>query len=520
MKIHQANTDHSIATGQSSLANNIGSQRRLLSPWLVSTVLHVGVLIALALIVQSERVPLKKLVLSLADAAERAKLETVELSTSIDPAEPSDAGEHEHLPVDQALMAEVLASSHLTRSQTELDGSTLVMSTVSELDSELLKPFFAASLGPRLQLIESRRQERPMFEGRTGPLRDELLKTYGGTAETQDAVARGLAWLARNQLPDGTWSMLRPYSRSGVSENSAAATSMALLAFLGDGHTHQSGKYMPQVRSALDVLIAAQRTDGFFGSPVQGKVRILSEVQRMYGQAIASLAVCEAYGMTGDSRLRPHAKLAIQFATRSQAANGGWRYRPGMLGDTSVTGWFLVLFQSAQSAGIDCDTAVLRKIDRFLDSVSVYRGSKYSYVHGERPKPTMTAVGLLCRQYRGWEYDHQTLRHGINSLATEMPFRIADQNVYYWYYATQVFHHDGGRPWEAWNEVMRVQLPAAQTRGGREDGSWEPMLGDFAGRVGGRIYATCLSIYCLEVYYRHMPIYKLVDPDKEIEFPL
>ena len=101
-----------------------------------------------------------------------------------------------------------------------------------------------------------------------------------------------------------------------------------------------------------------------------------------------------------------------------------------------------------------------------------------------------------------------------------MPFRIEDQNVYYWYYATQVFHHDGGRPWDAWNEVMRVQLPAAQTRGGREDGSWEPMLGDFAGGVGGRIYATCLSIYCLEVYYRHMPIYKLVDPDKEIEFPL
>ena len=27
-------------------------------------------------------------------------------------------------------------------------------------------------------------------------------------------------------------------------------------------------------------------------------------------------------------------------------------------------------------------------------------------------------------------------------------------------------------------------------------------------RVAGRLYATCMVLYCLEVYYRHMPIYE------------
>ena len=39
------------------------------------------------------------------------------------------------------------------------------------------------------------------------------------------------------------------------------------------------------------------------------------------------------------------------------------------------------------------------------------------------------------------------------------------------------------------------------------DGSWSPDQGQWAG-FGGRLYQTCLCIYMLEVYYRHLPIYK------------
>ena len=81
-------------------------------------------------------------------------------------------------------------------------------------------------------------------------------------------------------------------------------------------------------------------------------------------------------------------------------------------------------------------------------------------------------------------------------------------DVYYWYYATQVIHHMGGEFWAEWNNVMRRVLPENQVQEGRERGSWDSR-GDPYGYQGGRFYCTCLCIYMLEVYYRHLPIYQV-----------
>jgi hypothetical protein len=86
------------------------------------------------------------------------------------------------------------------------------------------------------------------------------------------------------------------------------------------------------------------------------------------------------------------------------------------------------------------------------------------------------------------------------------PISYREQNVYSWYYATQVLHHMGGKKWDDWNRVMREAVPQAQTKEGPEKGSWNPG-GDRWGAFGGRLYVTCLSIYMLEVYYRHLPLY-------------
>jgi hypothetical protein len=81
-----------------------------------------------------------------------------------------------------------------------------------------------------------------------------------------------------------------------------------------------------------------------------------------------------------------------------------------------------------------------------------------------------------------------------------------EQDVYYWYYATQATHHMEGKIWDEWNRVMRDKVPAHQVKGGPESGSWNPNS-DKWGTAGGRLFVTCLSIYMLEVYYRHLPIY-------------
>jgi hypothetical protein len=136
-----------------------------------------------------------------------------------------------------------------------------------------------------------------------------------------------------------------------------------------------------------------------------------------------------------------------------------------------------------------------------------FGGAAYSYQPGGSPTAPMTAEGLLCRQYLGWLRSNEKLVMGIDALLDNDPFDIKQRDVYYWYYATQVLHHFGGSPWRQWNEKMREQLPAAQVKAGRENGSWAPQMDEY-GNFYGRLYTTCLSIYCLEVYYRHMPLYQ------------
>ena len=93
----------------------------------------------------------------------------------------------------------------------------------------------------------------------------------------------------------------------------------------------------------------------------------------------------------------------------------------------------------------------------------------------------------------------------IENTDGEFRFR-GEQDAYYWYYATQATHHMEGTIWDEWNKVMRIEVPAHQVKKGAEAGSWNPQT-DKWGSAGGRLYVTCLSIYMLEVYYRHLPIY-------------
>jgi hypothetical protein len=81
-------------------------------------------------------------------------------------------------------------------------------------------------------------------------------------------------------------------------------------------------------------------------------------------------------------------------------------------------------------------------------------------------------------------------------------------NMYYNYYATQVLHHYGGYPWRKWNELMREYLVATQAPSGHEQGSWFFFGSDHGCLAGGRLYCTAMASMILEVYYRHMPLYK------------
>jgi hypothetical protein len=347
------------------------------------------------------------------------------------------------------------------------------------------------------------------LSGRAADRKKLLLGKYGGNDATEQAVRRALVWLKRNQRPDGSWSLLGPYEDGAISENTVAATAMALLAFQGAGHTHQQGEYQPEVSRGWKYLLKMQDGQGLFtynGVPA---------FHLFYSHGQATIAVCEAYGMTRDPALRAAAERAVQYCIRSQSPAGGWRYAPKVDADTSVTGWILMGLQSAKMAGIEVPQQTFDNISKFLDSVAKEGGSKYVYQAQDVVirDPTMTAEALLCRQYLGWKRDDERLLKGVAYLV-EHPIGQSNNDVYYWYYATQVCHHMEGEAWKRWNEAMRRELPASQVTTGPEAGSWNSRHDEW-GLHYGRLYVTCLSTYNLEVYYRHLPIYTKVFEKEE-----
>jgi hypothetical protein len=349
-------------------------------------------------------------------------------------------------------------------------------------------------------------------------MKQQLLAAYGGSDATEAAVAQGLTWLATNQQGDGSWSLIGPY-RNGIAdsfENKAAATAMALLAFQGAGQTNQVGEFSGECAKGWRWLLKQQDKEGNFL-----RTAPLPLSHQFYTAAQCTMALCELYQMTEDETYREPAELAVSHLLNSQADDGGWRYHPGSTdGDTSVTAWVVTALQTARMAGLEVPEGTLRRADGFLDTVAHQDGSQYRYRPNKEPRPSMTAAGLLCRQYLGWARDDPRMIAGVEYLT--QPENLIDYqtepNVYYWYYATQVCHNMGGRYWDTWNEVMRDELPRQQVKTGDEKGSWYPSEPheDAWAREGGRLYVTCLSLYVLETYYRHLPIYTdLYQPGEE-----
>jgi Squalene-hopene cyclase C-terminal domain len=445
-----------------------------MTPLLISFIVHVVIILIMAFIIFSSRFkpPIEIEVIYAEDIG--VQLENPTLDTGFQDPLTTDAA----VSIDSIAVEDPLAAPPVVPDFIEAAGATAT-------------DFQAPSIGMALS-------------GREKGAKKALLGAYGGTATTEAAVKMGLEWLAKQQQKDGTWSLTGPYANPALNENVTSATAMALLAFQGAGNTPEQGEFAKVVDKGWKALLAMQDKDGNF-------VRESPATQQLYAQAQATIAICELYAMTKNSKYAGPAELAIKYALKIQAPEGGWRYQPGSDTDTSVTGWFVMALQSARMAQLNVPQGSLDKVNQWLDFVASEDGSRYRYQRSKEPTPIMTAEALLCRQYLGWKRNDARLLSGCEYVL-QYPVKYQDDgtdysnNVYYWYYATQTLHHMEGDYWDRWNTVMRQAVPTQQIKTGTEKGSWAPGE-DRWGSTAGRLYTTCLSIYMLEVYYRHLPIY-------------
>jgi hypothetical protein len=336
-----------------------------------------------------------------------------------------------------------------------------------------------------------------------------------------DTVDRGLAWLASQQLPDGSF----PSADSGQ----PAVTSLAAMAFLSRGHRPGAGPYGKVLDRAIDFAIAQKQDDGLlYGSPTNMPSTRWYQGSHTatYNHAIAGLMLCEAYGMTeGDrtQKLRPAIQKAIDFARRMQRRpspypkdSHAWRYykHHGIANkgeaDLSVTGWFIMFYRSAKNAEFDVPEEYVSEATQFVRHC--YQPDKGSFLYGPYPgdlhtSRAMTGAGLLCLMVTG-NYDDR-ISDSAGRWLLEQPFDrynssqgSHDRYHYSAYYCSQAMFMLGGEYWRQFYPPLAMTLVENQS----PEGSWQPETNNDS--VFGNRYSTALAILSLTPPYQLLPIYQ------------
>lgn len=322
----------------------------------------------------------------------------------------------------------------------------------------------------------------------------EILKTLGATDGTETAIRESMRWLAENQEQSGRWDA-RKHGAKGRFDT--GVTGLALMCFYGWGFRHdEEGKYQDHVKRALTWLKDQQNEET--GDLRGGGL--------MYCHAIASIALCEAYGITKDPSLKDPAQRAIDYTLRAQSkSKGGWRYHPGDDSDTSITGWQYMALHSARQAGLNVPEEAFQLVRKWLDTAGGGKfGGHYGYQTPSKKSPAMVATGMFCRQL-DLAPPTSPKQNESATLIKVNPIKSRNLDYYYIYYATLALFQHQGPIWIEWNERFREIVPAKQHKTGSKKGSWDPSRG-LAGN-GGRVASTALATLSLEVYFKLLPIY-------------
>jgi hypothetical protein len=365
-------------------------------------------------------------------------------------------------------------------------------------------------------------------------IRLELLVDGSVSEKSETAVLAGLRWLARHQQPDGHWDSggfanqcgrILPGTchGPGYPEYATGVSGLALLAFLGAGYTQHSRDtydgicFGQVVLKGLQWLIAHQDGGGCLGGR--------SAFKSMYNHAIATLALIEAYELTGADLYRKHAQESIHYLLAAQNPGRGWRYtaRCGN-NDASVTCWCLLALCRAAIAGLRVPPTAAAWGRAWLDEVTdekfcvgyTRKGDRYPVVEGRSENyehyESLTAFGITCRIFCGALNDLPVIRGGADLLLRNLPtWDNVHIDYYYWHHGSlALFLIDGpqGPHWTKWKEVVQNVLIPNQRKAddGCPGGSWDPI--DRWGFEGGRVYATALNVLTLETPYRYPPSYR------------
>ena len=244
---------------------------------------------------------------------------------------------------------------------------------------------------------------------------------------------------------------------TGVSDLETSA--LAVLAFLGDGYSHLSRDtyedlcYGTAVKRGLQWLIARQDADGFF------------DRKDAPGNAVAALALSEAYGATGSALYKEPAQKGVSAIGRT----------PG--GDPRDLAWKALLLISARDSELEGDFAgqAAAMADLLKESGSPLALAARARFKGSfQREPDPAAVETLA---------------GLEPKALHPELR---------YFSTLALLSLEGSGWKRWNPRFKDSLLPLPTRGvapcerGAREGE----------DLRGRLRATALHQLSFQIYTR------------------
>ncbi|MBM4014285.1 MAG: hypothetical protein FJ293_04890, partial [Planctomycetes bacterium] len=330
-----------------------------------------------------------------------------------------------------------------------------------------------------------------------------LARRLGGSRHTEAAVGHALDWLVRHQGENGSFGAQGFAARcrgeacggAGHHDFDVGLTGLTLLALIHGGSTIELGPHQAAVKRGLDFLVSRLQDHGKFTT---------TSGWYMYQHALATQALVEGYGTSGDPFLKQAAQRAVDFLIFAQHPElGGWRYEARSDADTSVTGWVVLALVAAHDARLK--VAGFRGAREWIERVTepaYYRVGYQQPLDFATQEPRLTAVGMVCRQAFGTPANHPALTVGKEWCLRQLP-RVEYTDIYFAYYATLALFQIGGEPWQRWNDAM---VPALLQRIHKQNEGCRRGSFDSQGvhhDYGGRVYGTAMSALMLEVYYRY-----------------
>jgi hypothetical protein len=318
---------------------------------------------------------------------------------------------------------------------------------------------------------------------------------------TQAAIDRGLEFLVRSQLNDGSFSERLGGATVGI-------TSLAGLALMAAGSQPGRGKYGRQVAKAVEYVasMANGPRPGFLTTAEsQASPRLASQPSPMYSHGFGTLFLSEVCGMLPaairDTKVRGALEQAVAFTIDAQNQEGGWRYEPrAQFADVSVTVAQMMALRAARNAGLLVRKNVMDNGANYVKGCQMPDGG-FSYWKGQGYSAFARTAASIVGLYSAGIYEGKEVERGLKYLQQFTPGRqfspreIPPQHYWYGqYYAGLAMWTAGDDYWTPWFPAIRDELLAKA--GGA---TWTDPY-------HGAAYATAMALIILQLPNNYLPI--------------